>query len=75
MGERSETTAVKGGRGVLCLRRLWWCGGAGRRLGLKEASLWVGEAELGLFGAPVASESLQGIYVIGSAAPGRGLDA
>ena len=68
MGEQSETTMVKGGRGVLRVRRLWRCGGDGHRLGLSEASLGVGEAGVGLLGAPAVSESSQGIYVFGSAA-------
>ena len=45
MGELPETAMVKGGRGVVRMRRLRRCGGYGRRLGLSEASLWVGEAQ------------------------------
>ena len=68
MGELLETAMVKGGRGVVRMRRLRRCGGYGHRLGLSEASLWVGEAGVGLLGAPAVSESSQGFYVFGSAA-------
>ena len=75
MGEQSETTMVKGGRGVLRVRRLWRCGGDGHRLGLSEASLGVGEAGVGLLGAPAVSDELPGHLRIRVRGFGRGRDA
>ena len=75
MGEQSEITMVKGGRRVLRVRRLRRSGGAGHRLGLSEASLWVGEAGVGFLGTPAVSGKLPGQLRIRVCGFGRSRDA
>ena len=75
MGELLETAMVKGGRRVVRMRRLRRCGGYGHRLGLSEASLWVGEAGVGLLGAPAVSDELSGLLRIRVCGLGRSRDA
>jgi len=76
MADRQDAgQRVKGGRGVVRMRRLRRCGGHGHRLGLSEASLWVGEAGVGLLGAPVVSDELSGLLRIRVCGLGRSRDA